>query len=471
MRGIGRTIATLVTVAAALVALLIVPGLASPASATSVALSGSSSQQWAYGAQKWANVTLNFGNSTYTAHAFFGWQVVFTATNTSTTTVMLEAQRTMVGSFYADLCAPNCASPTARGNLSIVGWEKDAGFANVTTLGTVYVNGSAVPAVGLLNASAQASGNISEKLTAVLSTPALNGSASTSLFVAGAAHAEVAFSPSLGLVPQNLTPGRAWNSSSNFTASGGWTIDAAYAHTSFAGVTTNGSFHPTGTVQASGAVALRGYDAGTITLNNGETLPVIVLAWTGPFDDVDGAILVPHDFDLFGNNNHAWASESLGSQAVATANLDLAMDVHHHMRIAASATSFASDDTSLATQSVPASGPAPAARPASATVLQAQPESVDQAQQSSNCLVGPCSTSASSAGLGPLGLALLVGLVVIVVVGSVGAIEYRRRSRRRGPSGLSGAQPSTHPMNGGPPSGAYMSAPPPAPPQEPPRTP
>ncbi|HEY6238471.1 MAG TPA: hypothetical protein VIZ68_04725 [Thermoplasmata archaeon] len=464
--------ATLVTVGVALLALLVVPGLASPASASSVALSGASSQQWAYGAQKWANVSLNFGNATYTAHAFFGWQVVFTATNTSATTVMLEAERTMAGSFYADLCSPSCTNPAAQGNLSIVGWEKDAGFANLTTTGTVYENGTPFPAVGLLNASAQADGNISERLTASLATPAFNGSASTSLFVAGAAHSQVSFPHSLGLVPYNLSPGLAWNSTSAFSASGGWSIDVVYAHTGFAGTTTNASFSPSGTVQGNGDVALHGYDAGTIVLDNGRTVPVITLVWTGPFDNVDGIILVPHDFNMFGSGEHAWAADSLGSQAVSTANLDLTVDDSHHLQIVAAASSFDSSDTSLATAATPIAGPAPAAPSgASASVVQAQPESVASAQQSSNCLVGQCSGPAAKAGFGGLGLALLVGLVVLVVVGTVGVIEYRVWARRRAARGRVGPLPA---VTSWPPPGASMGPPPNGqlpPPTEPPRTP
>ncbi|MCI4360330.1 MAG: hypothetical protein L3J91_01365, partial [Thermoplasmata archaeon] len=132
--------------------------------------------------------------------------------------------------------------------------------------------------------------------------------ASDALYVAGSAHASVSFAPALGLVPLNVTNGAAWNSTSEFNASGAWSAQANWYRTSVLGTTSSGSFSPSGTVQGSGSVALQGADLGNITLSNGQTVPVIALAWTGPFDDVDGVILIPHDFDLFGNGGHDWSS-------------------------------------------------------------------------------------------------------------------------------------------------------------------
>ena len=467
MNGNGRTAATWATVGVALLALLVAPALAAPASASPTALAGSNTQQWAYGAQKWVNVTENFGNATYDAHAFFGWQVIFTATNTSATTVALEAQRTLMGSYYAELCSPNCSNPSAvYGNLSVVGWERDAGFANLTTTASVYENGSAVPAVGLSNASAQISGNISEQLTARLATSMFNGSTSSSLFVNGAAHHDVSFSPSLGLVPQNVSSGDEWNSSAAFVASGGWSIVANWAHTSFAGTKSSGSFTPSGSVESNGTVQLNGADIGSVTLRNGQTVPAIAIEWSGPFDDMDGVILVPHDFDMFGTGGHAWASEGLLTQAAATSNIDIGLDAAHHLRVVAAATAFSESDTSLSTQASSRSGPAPAAATTGATELQAQPESVAQAQSASGCYVSQCAPASAASGIGSLGVALLVGLVVAVVVGSVSVIEYRVWARRRaGASSSSATRPAV------PPAGAYGGqAPPPPPVQEPPRS-
>ncbi len=473
MNAIGRTTAAWATIGVALLALLVVPAMASPASASPVPMSGSNTQQWAYGAQKWVNVSETFGNASYTAHAFFGWQVVYTATNTSSTTVAVEAQRTILGSYYAELCDPNCVTPSvAYGNLTVVGWEKDAGFANLTTTATVTSNGSNVPAVGLVNASARIAGNISETLTATASLKGFSGSTSAALYVAGAAHHEVSFSPALGLVPQNVSAGQTWNSSATFDAHGGWSILVNWSHTSVTGAHSSGTLQPSGTVSGNGTVAVYGEDLGPVTLKNGQTTPAIVLAWNGPFDNVDGVILVPHDFDLFGDGEQSWASEALTTQFAATQNLDIALDDHHHLHVVAAATSFNEADTSLATtQAVPRGAPAPATATTGTTVLQGQPESVAQAQSTSSCYTGSC-TGVGSAGLSALvGVAVLVGLIAAVVVGAVSVVEYKQWARRRAESGLS-STPS--PIRAAvPPAGAFGAAPPSPPasglPREPPR--
>ena len=463
MQGFGRTLGTIGVLGAAVAVLLVMPGLVAPASASPAPLAGGSlSQQWAYGAQKWVKVSVDFANATYTAHAIFGWTVVFTATNTSATTVELEAQRTMAGSYFADLCAPACTNPTGQGNLSITAWEKDTGFANLTTTASVYENGIATPAVGLLNASAQASGNISESLWLKVQHFNTTISAATSLYVAGAAHASVSFAPALGLVPLNASTGAVWNSSSAFNASGGWSANANWYRTSVLGVTTSGSFNPSGSVQSSGDVALGGADLGSITLGNGATVPVIALAWTGPFDDVDGVILIPHDFDLFGDSHHDWSSESLGATQVSTSDLDIAVDAAHHLRVVATATSFQSSDTSLSTASQTVAGPTPASTATAPTLVQAQPETVDQAQQSSSCMLGHCAPGSATAAGAPIGLILVVGLIAALVIGSVSVIEYRVWARRRAERGLVGTPSPVRPVSPPPGvSGGYVPPPPP----------
>jgi hypothetical protein len=466
MQGFGRMVGTLGLVGAALVAVLMLPGLVAPASAAPVATSGAAVETWAYGAEKWVNVTYDLGNASYSAQAFFGWQVVYTATNTSATTVELEAQRTMAGSYVAQLCAPSCANPsTGQGNLSITGWEKDVGFANLTTTAQVTVNGSSQPAVGLANASTQVSGNLTEKLGFMYTAGNVTIAASSALFVQGAAHASVAFAPALGLVPDAPTAGETWNSSAAFSASGGWSVQANYYHTSIFGITSSAAFSPSGSVQASGDVTLMGGDLGTVTLNNGATVPVIVLAWTGPFDDVDGVLLVPHDFDLFANSDHSWSADALGGQTVATASLDLTIDAAHHLRVVAAASTFATTDSSLAPQGMPASGPQAPATTTTPTTVQAQPESVDQAQQNSGCLLGACPGPVGAASSSGIGAVLVIGLVLALVVGTVSVIEYRLWARKRTERGIVGSSSPLRPAS--PPPGAsdgYATLPPPPPP-------
>jgi hypothetical protein len=470
---------TLTAVVAALMMTLIIPALALPASATPVAVAGAPSPatQWAYGAEKWVNVTITLPNASYSAQAFFGWHVVFSATNTSNSTVELEVQRAMLATYHATLCAPNCTHPTVQGNLSVKGWEKNAAFVNLSTNAVVYENGTAAPALGILNASAQTGGNLTESMALTTTTIAGTHTASASLAVSGHAEASIAFAPALGLVPWNLSKGLTWNATSSFTAQGACSIGYSWARTTFSGGHLNGTASPSGSVNATGTVAIWGRDLGSITLDNGRTVPVIGLLVEGPFDAIDGVILVPHDFDLFGGGTHAYGHVALGSESIATSNLDISVDVLHHRAIfAAAATTDGPKDASLMNGVSGISGTGPAAAPTgpAPSQFQAQPESVPVAQHASSCLVGTCASPAA-VGASALGFALVIGLVIAAVVGTVSVVEYRSWRMRHGPlaakPGTSGPIREVGPM---PPSGVYASfpAPPNAPhPGEPPRPP
>ncbi len=437
------------TLGAALVALLIVPAFAAPALGSPVALGGSATQQWAYGGQKWVNATVTLPNATLTYRAFFGWQVVFTATNTTLTTQAWEAQRTMAGHLYVDYCQPNCSAPTTHGNVSLSGWEVDAGFANLTAAGSVYENGSAVPAVALLNASFENAANLSESFSYMSTGGLLSGSTSAALDVAGAAHGTVQFSPSLGLVPLNLTPGTHWNSSSAYSAAGGWSVVYTASHTGFNGSLSSSTATASGGVNSSGTIQLYGADLGTVTLNNGLAVPAVVLVWSGPFDDVDGVILIPHDFDLFDGGGHIWDHEGFGGESVATSTLDFNVDADHHLKLVAAASSYGSEATSVPGATpvlAPATaGPTPSAT--SPTVVQAQPESVTQAQSSAACLTGTCATSSPVRAV----LGLYVGLVVVgvVVAGVAGLLIYLRGRRRGGSSAVAPPPGAVEPSSTG----------------------
>lgn len=434
---------TLGAVGVALAALLIAPGLASPASAAPVPLGSSAPQQWAYGADKWVNVTVTLPNATYASHAHFGWQVIFTATNTSASTVMLEAQRTMSGSFTAELCAPNCTHPNVHGTLNVTGWSTATGFANLTTAATVYENGSAVAAFGLQNAQAVGRANLSERMALTLPILGVPRTTTSSFFADASSHASVAFTPALGLVPVNLTNDSSWNSSSAFSAAGGWSIAISDGHTPFVGAGANGSFFANGSVNASGTVFVHGHDFGTITLANGMTVPAVGLVLTGPFDDLDGAILMPHDADLFGDGAHGWGADELGGETVFTSNVDVGMDGFHHVRFVAASSAYSATDASLGSSAGMAPmGPTPAATSASPTYVQAQPESVATAQQRSGCLVSACPSAAPGLlGPGALVAGLVIGLAAVAALGAIGAVAYRRRTARRTSAGPAPSDP------------------------------
>ena len=211
----------LVTIASAVcLAALLLPAVIPLAQAAPVAQVGNgngSPQQWAYGAQIWRNVSYIGTNFVYDGRAHFGWEVILTATNTSTSTTELEADRTVAVSYYAQYCSPNCLTPKAMGNLSLRAWQTQVAFANLTANATVYENGSAASALGLSNGSDSLHAGLSE------SYQILRGGVSTragSLNVAREADAQVSFSPALGLVPWNAVANLSWNSSSAFRAIG-----------------------------------------------------------------------------------------------------------------------------------------------------------------------------------------------------------------------------------------------------------
>ena len=434
MQRTERTTNALATLAVVVVLAMVLPALAATAQGSPVAAAGpasaSATQQWAYGGAKWVNVSLQLGNASYSAHTFFGWQVIFTATNTTTGTVALEAQRTMAASLFASYCAPNCTKPTSAGNLSIRGNESDTGFANLTALSQVYENGTATPALGIDNASSQGTANLNESYSLTVGARTASGH----LTVTGSSHGSVAFQPSLGLVPWNVGPNVTWNSSAAYAASGAWSFAYQYGATSLLGASVSGSGSPNGTVSGTGSVTLVGAELGTITLANGRTVPVIAVAVTGPFDDVDGFLLVPHGFEIFGVGHHDWDGHSFGAEQVSTSRLDIALDATgHRFQVVASATSYAGTDSSLLSgRTVASTGPAPP-NPPGGTVVQGQPETVADAQHSSTCLTTNCAGTTSAAGsILPF---LLVGLVAVVVVGTVGIVEYRSWSRRKSGGG------------------------------------
>jgi hypothetical protein len=440
MQRTERTTNILATLGVVAVLAMVLPGLAATAQGSAVpppgvtsatlATSASATQQWAYGGAKWVNVSVQLGNASYSSHAFFGWQVVFTATNTSNGTVALEAQRTMAASLFANYCAPNCSSPSTSGNLSIRGQETDTGFANLTTLAQVDENGTATPAVGIDNASSSGAAKLNESYTLTVGGRSANGH----LTVSGNSHGAVAFTPSLGLVPWNAAPNVTWNSSAAYVASGSWALAYQYGGTGLLGGTVSGSGNPSGNVTGSGTVDLIGADLGTVTLANGHTVPVIAIGITGPFDDVDGFLLVPHGFEIFGAGHHDWDAHAFGAEAVSTSRLDIVLDATgHRFQVVSSATSFAGSDTSLGQGTTVAAIAPSATAPNSTALVQGQPETVAQAQHASVCLTTDCSATTSAAGsILPF---LLVGLVAVALVGTIGVVEYRAWSRRKSGGG------------------------------------
>jgi len=437
-------------VAAAGVALLLafvaVPALSGAANAAPVtsAVTADSSTQWAYGGQGWSNNTLQYGNGvTVTWDAMFGWSVVFTVTPTTPGTWELEEQRAVGMTISATY-----SGPVVKATYNYHGDESDVAFANLTNLSSVYVNGAPVPALGIDNASVAFSAAISQAATKTVS----GVTSSASLDVTGVGQAATSFSPSLGLIPLDLSGVNQWNSTATGSPSASWTV--SYTYTEFNG--TSGSGTKVGSLSGTGPVNLTGYK---VQLNppawrDGKPRTAIVLIVQGVFDTYDGFIFVPHAFDVFGTAAHAYDSDALGSAGISAETLFVSPGPGGPSVTAATQT-FGSDDQSVNALATPSGQSNPAASPSSpgATVV-GQPESVAAANAEANCLTNGCGGAAAASGMLGGGLLIaLVGVAVALVVGTVGVIEWRSYARRQSQKGLVGGYGERWP-NGVPPAGA-----------------
>lgn len=434
----------------ALVAIPALSGAASAAPATSAA-STQLSNQWAYGGQGWSNNTLQYGNVTITWDASFGWTVVFTSTPTGPNTWTIEEQRTVGITVSATYSSPN-----ATVTYHYHGVESDLAFANLTNQSIVYVNGQAVPALGIDNASVSVQGAITQAITKTVE----GHTASASLDVTGTAQASTSFSPSLGLIPLNLTGVYQWNSSALATPSASWNVSYTWAEQGYNGTTASGSGSKYGSLTASGTVTVTGFKGVFIEhppFVDGQQRTSVVLVFQGPFDNFDGFIFVPHDFDLFGSAGHEYDSASFGSADISAETLYVSPG-HGGPRVTAALTNFGANDRSMSTLATPtgASGPAASSGSPSAAVL-GQPMSVASANAESNCLTNGCGGATAAVGPGGALLVALIGVAVAVVLGTVGVIEWRSYARRRSQTGLVGGYGESWP-NGVPPVSA-VSAP------------
>jgi len=431
-----------------LLAFVAVPALSGAASAAPVtsAVSTDPSTQWAYGGQGWSNNTFQAGTATITWNASFGWTVVFTATSTGPNTVMLEEQRTVGITISASY-----SSPLVLGTYNYHGQEVDVGFANLTNQSVVYVDGQGVPALGIDNVSAAINGSISEAVSKTID----GHTASASLNVLAGAQAATSFSPSLGLIPLNLTGVNEWNSTATASPSASWNVAYSWKDQGFNGTTGSGSGSKSGSLSGTGTVTVTGFKVQLVPVTlfrDHKNRIGIVLDFQGVFDSYDGFILVPHAFDLFGAAVHPYDSAALGSATISSETLYLTSGPGG-LTVTAASSSFGADDQSVNALATPVTGASPATASASpsGTVL-AQPMSVAAANAEANCLTHGCG-GAASAGLTGALLVALVGVAVAVVVGTVGVIEWRSYARRRSQKGLVGGYGESWP-NGVPPASA-----------------
>ena len=417
-----RITATLVTSATAV---LLLGGLGFAATGVAAATTAAVSTSWAYGATTnhtatWSNAT---GGYTGSIQAFFGWHVILTQFNTSATTFEVEVQRTIGLDYAVQYCRPSCLTPSGEANATFHAWEQDVGFVNFTTNGTTYVAGAPVPALAVENSSDAVEANLSASYATQLHLLGQTRLSHYDYSVTLASHVAASFTPALGLVPQPLGSATAWNSTSAFAASGGWAGTIRSGWTTAAGASGNTSLAPSGQAQANGTVELFGQLLGDVTLDDGVTTQAIGFALAGPFHLREGLLLVPAEADLFDGASSSYAAASNATAATTTSADDLG-GPGGHFGLLATAASYTPSSSANAV------GGVTPADTNGGTVLQAQPESVTQAQSGMPCLQqGNCPGPTGSAGSvlrpGTLVFAGLVGLIVGLIAAA--AVVSRRR--------------------------------------------
>ncbi len=425
---------------AALVGLAIGPALAGTVSAaptTPSALASPSATQWAYGGQGYSNGSISFGAATLTWNSTFGWTVVFTATNTSNTTYELEEQRTVGVRLTTSLTAPNVSA-----TYTYSGSAAETAFVNLTDNATVQAaSGGSVAALGIENESLAAQSSVRQAMVVL----AHGRGHSAYLNVSGAAHAKVSFAPALGLVPLNLSATPRWTANATATPMASWSFAYAWSDLGWNGTMGSGSGGSSGNWTAVGTVSVYGQAVSNAhVFRDHQPRTAIVISVQGPVDLSDGFVLVPHDFDLFGDATHPFDQFGFGSATVGFGSGEtlFVSPSARGPRFTAASTEFAASSGaygSLEGAPVGASSAATSSGP-SGTVY-GQPMSVASAQAMGACLTGSCA-AAAAAPMGGLLLVAVIALSVVAVAGTVGAIAWRVRAHRPSGAPANASEPS-----------------------------
>jgi len=416
--------------AVALLAVAIVPMLAASAGASTLGPSAAStsarSGEWAYGGEGWNSGGLQIGASTLTWNSSAGVDVIYNATNTSANTTELTATRTVVVSVTATY-----TGPAASWAYSFKAVEDDLAYANLTNASSVTLaNSSVVSAIGLLNASLLANASVRASLVGTSG----NQSVGDYLNVTGWAKAHVAFSPSLGLVPLNLTGVSSWSSQATASGNAAWNVSWSYVNHGWNGTKASHQGDFNGTWSTTTLVTLYGRIAGNYSGWSDHRLRTAVgLSVDGPFDLYAGVLLVPHGFDVFHGAAANYAGAGMGAGTVTNENLYLSTGrVTARSFTAESLATGASTPVAYTTGSAGASPAVTGAAnaPPSGETVWAQPESPSAAASQANCLQYGC-----SGGSGPLGKLLVplvvVGLAAVVAVAVVVGLRSRGRGGRK----------------------------------------
>ncbi len=399
------------------------------------------SDSWAYGAQRWFNLSVSTPNGVHVIQAEMSWYTIFERTNVSASVTQLSVERTVASTFTSTYCSPDCTSPTVEVLLSHSAYEHAVGFLNLTRDAVVYEDGTAVSAIGVLNTSASASGAVGSTANVTVVTPQGTRHVTESYNATGAAAAHLAFTPALGLIPTALNVGDRWNATSAYTGGGTWAVTWSYSKTDASGTTTSDAGSPLGGLNVTGNVSVDGTVVGTMTLPGGTVLPAVTLEFSSELDVLDGVIFLPHGGGFFDLSGAPWDGEAFGFAHLATHRLAVQFSGSYTMfQLRAASSYYGTEDGApemgeqmggnpnllTATPSTTATSTG-----VPTTEVAAAPMAVADAQAASGCLTtGTCGTTGPSTGGSAfpwlyVGIALVVAAVVAVGVSY--ALVVRRR--------------------------------------------
>ncbi len=453
----GKASLTGAVVVAALMVFVLPSGIAS---AAPLSTASGSSNSWAYG--NVVNVSFSGHTATgvpYVGNATYGYTVLLTQTNLSSTVFELNAGRTAGVAFAVEYCSPTCKAPTYFVRVSAHLVETVNSTAYLENDGTVQESGGSVPAYALLNSSTVETANETESMSSYLPVAGASPAARSS-YLAGevSAATDVQFASPLGLFPTNLSSSQSWTSEASFTANA---LATYHYFVAVSGRVATWSLAANGTipVSASGAVNLSGsYSSTDSVALGGVPFPEVSLGVTGPFALEEGVILVPVASDLFLGASHPWSANESGAATAEMSYVDFRGGLGGHLGIGASRWQYDSVTLDPASTQVPsntagitelAGTGTPDAAPS--TTVQGQPESAAQSAQTQACLLtgsGCPSSSVSGTIHGLLGVAALGVLAAVALALAVVVVERRRMPPPTYPNA------SLYPPGGGPANGA-----------------
>jgi hypothetical protein len=422
-----RALTATVAVATAFLMVFVVP--AGIAAASPAELSpGPTYTLWAYGVVR----TVDFSGVSareydYQGSATYGYSVVLSQTNLSTSVFELSVNRTMGAVVSIEYCYPTCKNPTVTALVFHHAWESVDAWANFTTNGSVMSDGQSVPAVALLNSHSTLTASLVDSAQGELRDSYLSANVSAS--------ANVSFGTPLGLLPLNLTTPMNWSSTSPYTASGMYDLHYSYRYSGPHVSANVGPLTWSGEIARSGNVTVLGSVGGPNGSVNfgGVSYVGVSLNVEGPFVAREGFILVPDQADLFGTSSpSAISANETGGTAVAMTSLYVSPGVSGHLGIGGSEWLYSASalNPSVTTLSGTGSGATELAggpQSVASTPVQGVPIPVSEAQGYQGCLVTGSSCPAASPHALPPGLGL--GVILVVLVGIIGVVVVTERRR------------------------------------------